>query len=46
MFPFPVEIPTSAYLTAFGAAVVVGLLASLIGLRRTTRVDPALAFGA
>jgi len=45
IFPFPVEIPTSAYATAFIAAVVVGLLASLIGLRRTTSVDPALAFG-
>jgi putative ABC transport system permease protein len=45
-FPFPVEIPTSAYVTALVAAVVVGLVASLIGLRRTTRVEPALAFGA
>jgi putative ABC transport system permease protein len=46
VFPFPVEIPTAAYLTALAAAVVVGVVASLIGLRRTTRVDPALAFGA
>jgi putative ABC transport system permease protein len=46
IFPFPVEIPTAAYVTALAAAIVVGLVASLIGVRRTTRVDPALAFGA
>ena len=45
IFPFPVEIPAAAYITAVVAAIVVGLVASLIGLRRTTRVDPALAFG-
>lgn len=46
VFPFPVEIPVSAYITIAVVGVAVGLLASLIGLRRTMRVDPALAFGA
>jgi putative ABC transport system permease protein len=46
VFPFPVEIPTSAYVTIVIIGVAVGLLASLVGLRRTMRVDPALAFGA
>ncbi len=45
-FPFPVEIPTSAYVTIVIVGVSVGLVASLVGLRRTMRVDPALAFGA
>lgn len=44
-FPLPVEIPTSAYLVLFGIAIVVGLLASLAGLRRAVKVEPALAFG-
>ena len=45
MFPLAIEIPTSAYVTLFIVGVVVGLVASLVGLRKTTRVDPALAFG-
>ena len=45
MFPFTVAIPSSAYSTLTGVAVVVGLLASLAGLRRAVTVDPALAFG-
>jgi putative ABC transport system permease protein len=44
-FPLPVEIPTSAYLLLFVIAIVVGLLASLAGLRRAVKVEPALAFG-
>jgi putative ABC transport system permease protein len=45
VFPFTIEIPTSAYLRLAGLALVVGLLASLTGLRRAVGVDPALAFG-
>ena len=45
VFPLPVEIPTSAYLLLFAIAIVVGLLASLAGLRRAVKVEPALAFG-
>ena len=45
VFPLPVEIPTSAFLILFGIAIVVGLLASLAGLRRAVKVEPALAFG-
>ena len=45
LFPLPVEIPTSAYLFLFAIAIVVGLLASLAGLRRAVKVEPALAFG-
>ena len=44
-FPFPVEIPNGAYLRLLLVAVVVGLLASVAGLRRAVGVDPALAFG-
>jgi putative ABC transport system permease protein len=45
MFPMDVEIPTSAFVLLPVVTVVVGLLASLIALRRTARVQPALAFG-
>ena len=45
VFPLPVEIPTSAFVILFGIAIVVGLLASLAGLRRAVKVEPALAFG-
>lgn len=45
VFPLAIEIPTSAYVTLFIVGVLVGLVASLVGLRKTTRVDPALAFG-
>ncbi len=41
-----VEIPWSAYVLLPLVAIVVGLLASFTGLRRTEAVDPALAFGA
>jgi putative ABC transport system permease protein len=40
-----VEVPTSAYVALPIVAVVVGLIASLFGLRRAVTVDPALAFG-
>ena len=45
VFPLPVEIPTSAFVILFGIAIAVGLLASLAGLRRAVKVEPALAFG-
>jgi putative ABC transport system permease protein len=44
-FPFTVEVPGSAYVVLLVVAMVVGLLASLAGLRRAVHVDPALAFG-
>lgn len=40
-----VEIPVSAYITLAIVAVVVGILASTLALRRAVAVDPALAFG-
>ena len=43
-FPFPVQIPSGAYLRLLVIAVVVGTLASVAGLRRAVGVDPALAF--
>jgi putative ABC transport system permease protein len=43
-FPFPVQIPSAAYLRLLLIAVVVGTLASVAGLRRAIVVDPALAF--
>ena len=44
-FPFAVEIPTVAYVQLLSIAVTVGGIASLAGLRRVVRIDPALAFG-
>jgi putative ABC transport system permease protein len=43
-FPLSVEIPDTAYLLLPVMALVVGAVASLAGLRRAVRVDPALAF--
>ena len=40
-----VEIPVSAYLALPVVAVLVGLVSSLVALRRAVTVDPALAFG-
>jgi putative ABC transport system permease protein len=45
LFPLNVEIPASAYLLLPVVTVVVGLLACSIALRRTARIDPAMAFG-
>jgi putative ABC transport system permease protein len=45
MLPIRVEISTAAYLELVGVSVAVGILASLVGLRRAVGVDPALAFG-
>jgi putative ABC transport system permease protein len=44
IFAQPVDIPLSAYLGLPISAVIVGLLASLIALRRAVSVDPAMAF--
>lgn len=43
--PFGVEITVSDYLRLGVVATVVGLIASLAGLRKVVTVDPALAFG-
>lgn len=44
MFPLPVAIPTWAFLILPALAVVVGILSSLVALRRAISVDPSLAF--
>jgi putative ABC transport system permease protein len=44
-FPFAVEIPAAAYIQLVSIALIVGAIASLAGLRRIVRIDPALAFG-
>jgi putative ABC transport system permease protein len=43
--PFPAAIEAGGILQLFVVAVVVGLLASISGLRRAVTTDPALAFG-
>jgi putative ABC transport system permease protein len=45
MFALPLAIPASAYAFLPVVAVVVGLLSSLVALRRVTGADPAAAFG-
>ncbi|MBW0019460.1 MAG: ABC transporter permease [Mycobacterium sp.] len=45
LFPMLVVVPTGAYLVLPVVAIVIGLLASVAGLRRAVAVDPALAFG-
>ena len=44
-FPFSIDIPSSAYVILLVVALLVGFMASLAGLRRAVRVDPAVAFG-
>jgi putative ABC transport system permease protein len=44
IFKQPVTVPTSAYTTLPIVAVVVGVIASLIALRRATSADPVAAF--
>jgi putative ABC transport system permease protein len=44
-FPMPVVIPQSAAITLPFIAIGIGVLASLAGLRKTMRADPAQAFG-
>lgn len=43
-FPIPVSIGGGLYVALFGAAIVVGLAASAVGIRQVTSVDPAAAF--
>ena len=45
LFPIRVVVPTSAFVLLPVIAVVIGLLASIAGMRRVMTVDPALAFG-
>ena len=44
MFALPTSVPASAYLVLPVVAVVVGLVSSLVALRRAVSVDPASAF--
>jgi putative ABC transport system permease protein len=46
LFPMLVVVTTSTFLSLVATAMVIGLLASLAGVRRAVAVDPALAFGA
>jgi putative ABC transport system permease protein len=45
IFAQPVDIPDSAIATLPAVAILVGLLSSLVALRRATGADPAAAFG-
>jgi putative ABC transport system permease protein len=45
LFPMTVVVPMLAYLALPAIAIVIGLLASVAGLRRAVAIDPALAFG-
>lgn len=45
IFPQPIDVPASAYVTLPIVAVLVGVLASLVALRRATGADPVAAFG-
>ena len=45
LFPLPVSIPARAFIALPVVAIVVGLLASLVGLRRAVKVSPSAAFG-
>ena len=44
IFAQPVDIPSSAFVVLPLSALIVGLLASLVALRRAVAVDPAMAF--
>ena len=45
LFPMRVVVPISAYLLLPVVGVLIGLLASIAGMRRAVTIDPALAFG-
>ncbi|HJQ43503.1 MAG TPA: ABC transporter permease [Jatrophihabitantaceae bacterium] len=45
IFPQPVSVPASAYITLPIVAIGVGVIASLVALRRATGADPVAAFG-
>ena len=44
LFPMNVEIPTVSFAVLPLIAVVIGLLASITGLRRSLKIEPAYAF--
>ena len=44
-FSFPVSVPSGAYVQMLVVATFVGVIGSLAGIRRISRIDPALAFG-
>lgn len=44
-FGFPITMPAGAYVQLLVVALAVGVIASLVGVRKITRLDPALAFG-
>lgn len=44
LFPIEVAIPLVEFLILPAGALIIGLLASLIALRRVLALDPALAF--
>ena len=46
MFALPIVLPTSAFVVLPIVAIVVGLLSSLVALRRAIGVDPSSAFAA
>jgi putative ABC transport system permease protein len=46
MFPLPIYVPSSAYLVLPAVALGVGVLSSLVAMRRAVSVDPAVAFTA
>ncbi|HZE18169.1 MAG TPA: glutamine ABC transporter permease, partial [Mycobacterium sp.] len=46
LFPMLVVVTASAFLSLVATAVVIGVFASLAGLRRAVAIDPVLAFGA
>lgn len=45
LFPMRCDIPQAAFVALPIVAVLIGLLASVAGLRRAVTVDPAMAFG-
>jgi putative ABC transport system permease protein len=45
LFPLPIYLAPSTSFTLVGISVAIGLAASLAGLRKAVRVDPATAFG-
>jgi putative ABC transport system permease protein len=46
LYLVPLEVPASAYLSLPLIAILIGVLSSLVALRKAVTVDPALAFGA
>lgn len=46
MFALPIAVPSSAFVVLPVVAIAVGILSSLVALRRATAVDPSSAFAA